>query len=65
MVVGWARGGGNLAWMAQLVKRQPLAQVLIPVSWDRASYQALCSVGSLLLPRRLALPLFMLSLSNK
>ena len=37
------------AWLAQLVKRLPLAQVIILRSWDEPA-QALCSAGSLLLP---------------
>ena len=36
--------------VAQLVKRLPLAQVMIPGSWDQAPHQAPCSVGSQLLP---------------
>ena len=42
------------AWVAQSAERLPLAQVMIPGSWDRALCQAPCSVGSLLL----LLPLF-------
>ena len=42
------------AWVAQWVKPLPLAQVMIPASWDRAPHQALCSAGSLLPP--LSLP---------
>ena len=45
-------------WVAQLVKRLPLAQVTIPRSWDRALSQAPHSAGSLLLP------LLVLSLSQ-
>ena len=36
--------------MAQLVKHLPLAQFMIPESWDRATYLAPCSAESLLLP---------------
>ena len=36
---GEKRGG---AWGAQLVKRLPSAQVLIPGSWDRVLHWALC-----------------------
>ena len=43
-------------WVAQSLKRLPLAQVIIPGSWDRALHRVLCSAGSLLLP----LPLPML-----
>ena len=35
-------------WVAQSV--EPLAQVMMPGSWDRAPHQAPCSVGSLFLP---------------
>jgi len=49
-------------WMAQSVKCLPLAQVMILGSWDRAPYQAPCSVGNLLLPLPLLLPLLVLSL---
>ena len=38
------------AWVAQLVKRLPSAQVMIPGSWDRAPHGVPCSAGSLLLP---------------
>ena len=38
------------AWVAQLVKRLPSAQVTITGSWDPALGQAPCSVGSLLFP---------------
>ena len=37
-------------WVAQVVKRLPSAQVMIPESWDQARHQASYSVGSLLLP---------------
>ena len=37
-------------WVAQLVKRLPSAQVMIPASWDRVPHRAPCSAGSLLLP---------------
>jgi len=36
--------------VAQLVKRLPSAQVMIPGSWDRAPHWAPCSAESLLLP---------------
>lgn len=48
---------------AQLVKRLPLAQVVVPGSWNRVLHRAPCSTGGLLL----SLPLFPahdLSLSN-
>nr|XP_045726523.2 acyl-coenzyme A thioesterase 9, mitochondrial-like [Mirounga angustirostris] len=52
-----------------VVKRLPLAQVVIPGSWDRAPHWAPCSMGSLLLPLPLPLLVFplslCLSLSNK
>ena len=44
------------SWVAQLVKHLPLAQVMIPGSWDRVLHQVLCSVGSLLLPLPAAPP---------
>ena len=50
------------AWVAQLVKRLPLARVTIPGSWDRVPHQAPCSAGSLLLS--LPLPACGLSLTN-
>ena len=34
----------------QWVKRLPLAQVMIPESWDQALHRAPCSEGSLFLP---------------
>ena len=37
-------------WVAQLVKRLPLAQIMISGSWDGAPGQVPCSEGSLLLP---------------
>ena len=49
------------AWVAQLVKRLPLAQIMILESWDQVLHQAPCSAGSLILP--LTLPPLMLSLS--
>jgi len=57
------------AWVAQLVKRLPSAQVMILESLDRVPHRAPCSAGSLPLP--LTLPPLMcslcliLSLSNK
>ena len=53
------------AWMAQLVKHLPSAQVTIPGSWVQAPHWTPCSGGRLLL--RLPLPLLVLSfsLSNK
>ena len=47
------------AWVAQLIKHLPSAQVMISESWDRAPRWASCSGGSLLLP------LLMLSLTLK
>ena len=47
------------AWVAQLVKCLPSAQVIVPGSWDGAPNMAPCSVESLLLP---LLPLLLLSL---
>jgi len=47
--------------VAQLVKRLPLAQVMILESLDRVPHPAPCSAGCLLLP--LTLPPLMLSLS--
>ena len=37
-------------WVALSVKHLPVAQVMIPESWDRATYWAPCSVRSLFLP---------------
>jgi len=51
------------AWVAQLVKRLPSAQVVILESQDRVPCRAPRSVGSLLLP--LTLSPLMLFLSNK
>ena len=48
--------------MAPLVKRLPSAQIMILGSWDRVLCRAPCSVGSLLLPPPLLLPLPVLSL---
>ncbi|XP_054365653.1 protein YIPF4 isoform X1 [Mirounga angustirostris] len=48
-------------WVAQLVKRLPLAQVMILESLDRVPHRAPCSAGGLLLP--LTLPPLMCSLS--
>ena len=54
-------------WVVQLVKHLPLAQVMIPESWDQAPSQAPRSAGNLLFP--LPLPLLDTSahslLSNK
>ena len=47
------------AWVAQLVKHLPTAQVMISGSWDPVPGQAFCSAGTLLLP----LPLLSLPLS--
>ena len=44
------------AWVAQLVKNLPSAQVMISGSWDQAPDQASCSERSLLVPP----PLFLL-----
>ena len=44
------------AWVAQLVKHLPSAQVMIPRSWNQALGRAPCSVGSLLLPLLFPLP---------
>ena len=46
-------------WVAQWFKPLPLAQVMIPASWDRAPHGALCSAGSLLPP--LSLPASLLT----
>ena len=54
---------GRGAWVAQLVKGLPLAQVMILGSWDQALNWAPCSVGSLFLPLLLPLLVHMLSLS--
>jgi len=53
------------AWVAQSVKRLPLAQVMIPESWDQVPHWAPCSGGSLLLPLPAAPPACALSLTNK
>ena len=47
------------------VKHLPLAQVMIPRSWDQASHRAPCSVGSLLLPLPLLLFLINKIFKNK
>ena len=53
------------AWITQLVKHMPLAQIMIPRFWDPALHGASCSAGSLLLPLPLPLPpLLVLSLSQ-
>ena len=51
------------AWVAQLVKCLPSAQVMFSGSWDPALHQTPCSVGSLLPPLSLSLPFLMLALS--
>ena len=56
---------GRGAWVAQSVKHLPSAQLIITGSWDRAHHRAPCSVGSLLLPLPLLLPLLVLALSLK
>ena len=58
------RGDGG-AGMAQLVKRLPSTRVMISGSWDLASSPAPCSLGCLLLPLPLLLPLLVLFLSLK
>jgi len=50
------------AWVAQMVKRLPSVQVMIPGSWVPAPRRAPCSVGSLLVPLPLLLPLLVRSL---
>ena len=52
---------GNLG--VSVVEHLPLAQVMIPGSWDQALSQAPCSVGSLLLPLPLPPYVHMLFLS--
>ena len=49
------------AWVAQSVKLLPLAQVMIPGSWNWAQHQGPCSAGSLFLPLPLLLSPFLLS----
>ena len=51
------------ACVAQSVKHLPTAHVMVPGSWDRAPHQAPCSLGSLLVPLSLLLPMYALSLS--
>jgi len=54
------------AWVAQLVKRLPSAQVTIPESWDGFLHWDPCSAGSPLLPLCCSPQLMLsLSLSNK
>ena len=53
------------AWVAQMVKPPPRAQVMISGSWDRVPHQIPCSVGSRLLPLPLPVPLLVLYLSLK
>ena len=54
-----------VAWVSQLVKHPPLAQVMIPGSWEGALHWASCSAGSplLSLPLPAAPPACVLSLS--
>ena len=59
LVFGWG------TWVVQLVKRLPLAPVMIPEPWNWALCQGLHSVGSLLLSLPLLLSLLVLSLSSK
>ena len=49
-------------WVTQSVKRLPLAQVLIPGSWDGVLSRAPCSAGNWLLPLLLSLLLLVLSI---
>ena len=49
--------------VAQSIKLLPSAQVMIPESWEWAPGQTPCSVGSLLFPFLLPLPLLVLFLS--
>jgi len=51
------------AWVAQMVKHLPSAQVMIPGSWDQALCPAPCSAGSLLLLLPLPPLLFFFSFS--
>ena len=53
------------AWVAQMVKRLPWAQLMISGFWDQAPRLASGTVGSLLLSPPLPLPLLVLSLSNE
>ena len=57
----------NGAWVAQLVKCLPSAQVMIPGSWDQAPCPDLSLAGSLLfsVPLPAAPPACALSPSNK
>ena len=57
---------GVPGWLSGL-EPLPLAQVMIPGSWDRAPHWALCLAGSLLPPLSLpaSLPTCDLCLSNK
>ena len=48
-----------------VVKRLPLAQGMIPGSWERAPHRAPCLAGSLLLPLPLPLLVFPLAVSDK
>ena len=50
--------------VVQSIKHLPLAQVMVPGSWDGAPRRALCSAGCLLLPL-LCTRTHTLSLSNK
>ena len=54
---------GMGTWVIQLVKRLPLAQVMILASWDGPLAQAPYSAGSLLLTLPLPVPLLVLILS--
>ena len=56
--------GSGGTWVAQLVGYLPLAQVVIPGSWDQALSQALCSAGDLLLSPSVP-PHCLCSLCNK
>ena len=52
------------AWVSQLVKHLPSAQVMISGSWDQTLHWAPYSVGSLLLSLPLPLPPLMHSVSQ-
>ena len=55
-------GESRGAWVAQMVKCLPSAQVVIPGSWDGAPHRAPCSAGRLLLSLPLPLLVFPLLL---